>query len=69
MIGPRSPSSRIVVETREARYPPRPKVHFVPPSEGGKGKWVDDPGGTGREIAREITVCPACAAARRTTAS
>ena len=64
VIGPHVPSHRIVVQTRTARYPPRAKAHFVPPSDGGKGKWVDDPGGVGREIAREVTVCPACFAQR-----
>ena len=53
--------NRIIIETRAVEYPTRPKVHWVPPKDGGKGKWVDDPGGHGVEIVRELRACPACA--------
>lgn len=60
-----TPSNRIVVETRAVEYPSREKVHWHPPRDGGKGKWVDDPGGRGTEIARERRACPKCAAGAR----
>ena len=59
---PNTPCTRIVVETRARQYPHRPRVHWHPPDADGKGKWVDDPGGTGREIVRELRACPTCAA-------
>ena len=55
-------SNQIVVETRAVDYPLREKVHWQPPKDGGKGKYVDDPGGHGREIVRALRACPACAA-------
>ena len=51
---------RLVVATRPKTYPRRKAVHFQPGRHGGQGKWVDDPGGTGQEIAREVRVCPTC---------
>ncbi|HEY5921627.1 MAG TPA: hypothetical protein VIV11_08145 [Kofleriaceae bacterium] len=59
---PRTPCNRIVVETRPIEYPKRDDAHWHPPRAGGKGKWVDDPGGTGTAIVREVRACPACAA-------
>jgi hypothetical protein len=56
-----TPCNRIVVETRRVDYPSRPRAHFAPGSEGGKGKWIDDPGGRGTEIVREVNACAACA--------
>jgi len=53
---------RIVVETRATEYPARPDAHWHPPRAGGKGKWVDDPGGRGSEIVRELRACELCAA-------
>ena len=52
---------RITIETRPIDHPSRPAVHWHPPRAGGKGKWVDDPGGTGSAIVRERNACPACA--------
>ena len=46
VVGPGIPSNRVVVETRSKVYPPRPQAN--------------DPGGSGREIAKEICVCPEC---------
>ena len=56
-----TPCNRIVVETRAAEYPLRPKVHWVPPTDRGKGKYEDDPGGYGTEIVRELRACASCA--------
>jgi hypothetical protein len=52
----------LLVETRPAFYPRRPGVYVT--RADGKTVRDDDPGGTGREIARTVPVCPACAAAR-----
>lgn len=43
--------TRIVVETRPAKYPARYAAHR---------NGQDDPGGTGTEIQREILACPRC---------
>ena len=59
---PCTPCNRVAVETREVEYPRRKEAHWHPPSTGGKGKWIDDPGGSGTEIARELSVCGPCAA-------
>jgi hypothetical protein len=61
VIVPGTPQTKIVVETRPVEYPVREKVHFRPGADGGKGKWIDDPGGSGIEIVRELRVCPSCA--------
>jgi hypothetical protein len=58
-----TPCNRITIETRVVEYPMRPKVHWIPPKDGGKGKWIDDPGGRGTRIVRELRACPPCAAA------
>jgi hypothetical protein len=58
---PRTPCNRIVVETRPKEYEARPRAHWQPPRAGGKGKWVDDPGGRGTEIVRERRACDECA--------
>jgi len=52
---------RIAVETRPVEYPLRSAIHWHPPKAGGKGKWIDDPGGHGTMIVREIDACPPCA--------
>src|SRR5215475_10783920 len=62
VVPPRTPCNRIVVETRPAEYAARPRVHWQPPRAGGKGKWVDDPGGLGTEIVCELRACDECAA-------
>jgi hypothetical protein len=58
----RTRCNRLVIETRLADYPARPHAHWHPPRRGGSGKWVDDPGGHGTEIARELRACEPCAA-------
>jgi hypothetical protein len=50
---------------RPKTYPHRPKANRVARLDAnGKVKviWLDDPGGTGREVVREATACAACAA-------
>jgi len=62
---PRTSCNRLVAETRPADYPARAKAHWHPPragGSGGSGKWTDDPGGHGTEIARELRACAPCAA-------
>jgi hypothetical protein len=61
---------RRVVETRERQYPFRPKANRFKrkrrpndPECTKRVRYRDDPGGRGREIARELALCPACAAA------
>lgn len=43
-VGPRIGSNLVTIETRHKVYPPR----------------GNDPGGVGREIVKEIRVCPDC---------
>ncbi|HYR28543.1 MAG TPA: hypothetical protein VEU30_08760 [Thermoanaerobaculia bacterium] len=57
VVQPHTPSHRLVVETREKRYPYRPDLY---PIKGTKEKKAD-PGGVGREIVREVVACPRCA--------
>jgi len=64
IVPPNTSSITIVVETRPREYPQRSKAHWIPPANGGKGKWIDDPGGAGTEIVRELRVCAPCAATR-----
>jgi hypothetical protein len=66
-IVPRNvPAQRIVLKTRPASYPERPKANRVKKDGPGvteiDGKFYKkDPGGTGCEIVREALVCPSCA--------
>ena len=55
---------KLVLETRVRSYPRREKVHTFSSHEECRAKRkhrkrVDDPGGVGREIVRELRVCPA----------
>jgi hypothetical protein len=59
VVGPAVPEVRVVVETRAVTYPPRRHVNRVVTR--GRERWVDDPGGTGVEVVRELRVCRACA--------
>jgi hypothetical protein len=57
-------AQRLVVQTRTKKYPFRAKANrIVQLSDKGKRKviWVDDPGGAGQEIVKELLVCPDCA--------
>lgn len=49
---------QVVVLTRESRYPYRPAAHRF--RREGKNVVVDDPGGVGREIVKELGVCAPC---------
>src|SRR5688572_23080289 len=62
---PRQPAFRIPFETRRKFYPKRPKVNACRKrlkTGGTKFVHIDDRGGAGHEIAREVTACGACAA-------
>ncbi len=56
---PRTRCQKVVTETRPAEYPSRPKAQSR--RVGRKGKSLDDPGGAGYEIAKEVLACPKCA--------
>jgi hypothetical protein len=58
---PGTPLNRIPVETRPASYPVRQKAHWVPRKGDKAAHWAEDPGGTGREIVREVGACARCA--------
>jgi hypothetical protein len=60
VASPRTRSHRITAETRVVQHPKRDDAHWHPPRAGGKGKWVDDPGGQGTQIVREIRACELC---------
>jgi hypothetical protein len=67
VVSQRIPAQRVIVRTRIKKYPFRSEANrVVQLTENGKRKekFVDDPGGVGSEIARELVVCTACAAAR-----
>lgn len=62
VVPPGTPLYRLVAEYREKKYPRREKVNLViQRDKNPKAQWVDDPGGTGFEIVKEIGVCPDCA--------
>lgn len=60
IVGPRIPQVRVVAETRARLYPVRAEANHV--KKRGRLTWIDDAGGEGREIVRELTLCPRCAA-------
>ncbi|MBX7222666.1 MAG: hypothetical protein K1Y36_22150 [Blastocatellia bacterium] len=65
---PRTPSFKVVTETRPVHYPFRFQAHhFRAPDKRGviKDQIKDDKGGFSREISREVTACRACAEALR----
>jgi hypothetical protein len=51
-----------VVETRLADHPHRPRAQQVLRRSRKKRKWIEDPGGRGIQIVREVRACPSCAA-------
>ena len=60
----RTPAQRVVVQTRPKKYPFRSDANrIVRLSDNGKRRerFIDDPGGVGREIVLEVLVCPDCA--------
>ena len=63
---PGEPQIRQVVQTRTITHPHRPKAFIAPPDPKRrlakrKRPRLDDKGGLGPQIVREIVVCPACA--------
>jgi hypothetical protein len=62
VVPPHVSAERHVVETRVCRYPARAQANHPKILKGGiwKRETRADPGGVGREIAREIVVCPPC---------
>ena len=66
VLDPQAPLAlRPVVAPAEPGIPFRSRANrIVRLNESGKKKekFIDDPGGAGRESAREVIVCPACAA-------
>ncbi|MDH5492783.1 MAG: hypothetical protein OEY14_12590 [Myxococcales bacterium] len=56
---PGTRANRVVLETRPAEYPSRPKAQST--RIGRKLKHFDDSGGAGYEIASEAIVCRTCA--------
>ena len=48
---PNEPAVRAVTETREKTYPKRERA--MKRGTGLTARWIEDPGGTGREIVRE----------------
>jgi len=60
-----TPPVRVAVSTRSKSYRFRPGANrVVRPDVNGKPKvkYIDDPGGVGREVVREVVACPECAA-------
>ena len=67
LVPPHVKATRIVLSTRVVRYPYRLKanrIRYINHAGKRKVRLVDDRGGVGREIAREIIVCPSCAERR-----
>ena len=60
VVGPRIPMQREVVETRVKLYPVREAANLVWNSRKRKLVWIDDAGGEGREIVRELALCARC---------
>ena len=65
IVPPRTRAIRVVVRRRPKPYPYRSQANIIyRPDPRGKMKAhaIDDPGGVGWEIAREVLACPKCAA-------
>jgi hypothetical protein len=58
MVGPAVKSVRVAVETRVVQHPARKKAFWVKKNQ--RWKQVDDPGGAGVQISRELTLCQRC---------
>lgn len=63
VVKPKTPCHHVTLEKRMFDHPYRPKVNKVYFIEEGKRKkeWMDDPGGRGYQITREVKACPECA--------
>ena len=59
VVPARVAARRVVLQRRIRQYPVRPKAFRK--IKHGKVEYVDDPGGIGWEIVREVLVCAACA--------
>jgi len=64
VVKPRLAAQKRVIKERVRDYPVRPYAKKEKKLEKGKYKWVwiEDKGGTGREIVQEISCCLECAA-------
>jgi hypothetical protein len=69
VVPPSTPPIRRIVETRERQYPFRPRANRFKrpprpddPKKLKRVRYTNDPGGSGREIVRELALCAACAA-------
>lgn len=51
---------REVVETRVKLYPVREKANWVMNRRKNRFVWVDDAGGEGKEVVRELALCARC---------
>jgi hypothetical protein len=65
VVPPRTPGQQLVLKMRRKKYLYRSRANVVVVYEAGKKpkkEYRDDPGGEGREIVKEVIVCPTCAA-------
>ena len=65
VVPPRTACQRLVLQWRTKKYPYRSRANtFFRTNEAGKRKehHTDDRGGEGREVVKEVIVCPECAA-------
>jgi hypothetical protein len=53
---------REVVELRVKLYPVRERANHVMKQSKGRLVWIDDAGGEGKEIVRELALCARCKA-------
>ena len=60
VVGPGIAQRREVTATRLKLYPVRENANYVMKHAKRKRVWVDDAGGEGREIVRELALCPRC---------
>lgn len=62
-MAPRTPCKKVVVQTVMFHHSHRPKVHRrwgIDKQGKPKIEWIDDKGGIGPQIAREVAACPDC---------
>lgn len=58
---PRTPSNLLPIQTKTYQHPKRARVYRVKDSYTGKVMTLDDPGGVGEQIVREVRCCARCA--------
>ena len=61
VVPPRTKVQNVIIESREKNYPGRRNVSRP---VGPRSRVKDDPGGSGREIVKEVKACPKCALAQ-----